>query len=145
MTEPLDVRPAKPSEAAACAAILNDWIDMTDWLPRIHSHEDIQKRYRDRVFKEREIYVIGDPVAAYIALSEDQEITSLYSAAPGAGRGKVLLDHAKRLRHQLSLWTFVANTGARRFYAREGSVEQRRAEGENEENLPDILYRWAAS
>jgi hypothetical protein len=42
------------------------------------------------------------------------------------------------------LWTFVANAGARRFYAREGFVEARRTEGENEEGLPDVLLTWRA-
>ena len=42
----------------------------------------------------------------------------------------------------LTLWTFVANEGARRFYAREGFVEVGRTEGENEEGLPDVLLAW---
>jgi hypothetical protein len=36
----------------------------------------------------------------------------------------------------------VANEGARRFYARQGFVEIGRSEGENEEGLPDVLFRW---
>ena len=95
--------------------------------------------------KSATVFVIGNPVSAYIALSEDHFITSLYCAQPGAGRGKALLDYAKGLRPRLSLWTFVANTGARRFYVRESFVELRRTAGENEENLPDLLYRWDAS
>jgi GNAT superfamily N-acetyltransferase len=145
MTEPLEVRPARPDDAAACALILNDWIDATEWMPRSRSRETVREHYRDWVFKERAVFVIGNPVSAYIALSQDHFITSLYCAQPGAGRGKALLDYAKGLRPRLSLWTFVANTGARRFYVRESFVELRRTAGENEENLPDLLYRWDAS
>ena len=36
----------------------------------------------------------------------------------------------------------VANTDARRFYEREGFVEAKRSDGDNEEKLPDILYAW---
>lgn len=42
----------------------------------------------------------------------------------------------------VELWTFVANTGAQSFYRREGFAEMRRTDGDNEEHLPDILYRW---
>jgi hypothetical protein len=57
--------------------------------------------------------------------------------------GAALLDRAKAQRSGgLTLWTFVANEGARRFYARQGFVEIGRSEGENEEGLPDLLFRW---
>jgi putative acetyltransferase len=45
-------------------------------------------------------------------------------------------------RDRLSLWTFQANEGARRFYAREGFAEVRMTEGDNEEGLPDVLLEW---
>jgi hypothetical protein len=41
-----------------------------------------------------------------------------------------------------SLWTFQANLGARRFYERHGCRQVRRTDGDNEENLPDILYEY---
>lgn len=137
------LRPAVPSDAAACAAILNDWIDDRDWMPRVHSRDDVAAFYADFVFMQRDVWVIGAPVAGFMALDRDAEmVTALYVAAPGRGLGKALLDHAKAGRAELALWTFQANDGARRFYAREGFHEVRRTEGDNEEGLPDVLLRW---
>ena len=53
------------------------------------------------------------------------------------------LDVAKAERPEgLTLWAFVANEGALRFYAREGFVEVARTDGDNEEGLPDVMLRW---
>lgn len=81
-----------------------------------------------------------------MAIDRDQSyVTALYvdAEARGLGIGKALLDHAKvNAAGELLLWTFVANTRAQRLYQREGFAEQRRSDGDNEEGLPDILYRW---
>ncbi|MEM8732233.1 MAG: GNAT family N-acetyltransferase [Pseudomonadota bacterium] len=138
------VRPGRLGDAPACSKIKNDWVDRTGWMPRVHAREEVERHYHAFVFQEREIYVIGDPPVAFVALGEDNFVTSLFCGPPGEGRGKVLLDHAKTKRPELQLWSFVANTGACRFYEREGFVETDRSDGDNEENLPDILYRWTA-
>lgn len=139
------VRPGTASDAAACAAIKNAWIDGTDWMPRVHPADDVERHYREVVFQDRAVFVTGQPVEAYIALSDDNYMTSLFCAQPGRGRGKALLDHAKTTRPELRLWTFVANTGARRFYEREGFAVVDRSDGDNEERLPDLLYWWGAA
>ena len=133
------------SDAPACAAILNAWIDGTDWMPRVHPPEDVMRHYHETVFAKREVWVVGHPVRAYLSLDEENYVTSLYSAEPGAGLGKRLIDHAKGLRDRLRLWTFVANTRARAFYQREGFVEVERSDGDNEEGLPDVRYEWRAA
>jgi GNAT superfamily N-acetyltransferase len=72
-------------------------------------------------------------------------VGGLYLApeARGRGVGRALVAAAKARRPEgLTLWTFVANEGARRFYAREGFVEVGRTEGENEEGLADVLLAW---
>ena len=44
---------------------------------------------------------------------------------------------------ELSLWTFQQNARARRFYAKHGFVAVVETDGlDNEEKLPDVLYRW---
>ena len=138
------VRRADVAEAKACAAILNAWIDGTDWMPRVHEASDVERHYVEEVLTARALFVVGQPVAAFLALSDDGFVTALYSAKPGAGLGKRLLDHAKSQRETLQLWTFQANTRAQGFYAREGFREVRRTDGENEEGLPDILFEWTA-
>ena len=101
------------------------------------------RHYRDDVLPKRDLYVLGAPVAGFIALDRAAPfVTALYTRAPGQGIGKRLLDFAKAGRDLLQLWTFQANTGARAFYAREGFVEERRTQGDNEEGLPDLLLRW---
>lgn len=58
-----------------------------------------------------------------------------------AGLGSRLLDVAKTVYLEgLDLWTFAANTGARRFYERHGFVATESTEGDNEEGSPDVRY-----
>lgn len=143
VTSDIALRRGAPQDAAACAAILNDWIDARDWMPRVHSREEVQAFYEDFVFVRREVWVTGDPVDGFMAMdTEGGMITALYVARTGQGIGKAFVDFAKKGRDALELWTFVANEGARRFYAREGFVEVRQTPGDNEEGLPDVLLRW---
>jgi putative acetyltransferase len=142
---PVTFREGSPDDAEACAAILNDWIDATDWMPRVHPHEDVPRYFREDLFPAARVWVAqrGDRIEGFLA-QRDGLIAALYLAPParGQGVGRGLLDRAKAASNALELWTFVANSGAQRFYAREGFAEVRRTDGENEEGLPDILYRW---
>ena len=128
-------RPATPGDAAACAAILNAWIDATPWMPRIHAPEAVARHYRERAIPEQRVLIAeGGFVAA-----DGATVTALYVAADARSRGlgPRLLDAVKDGAQRL--WTFEANMGARRFYAREGFVEIARSDGDNEEGLPDLL------
>lgn len=150
MKTDIAIRPAALSDAPACAAILNAWIDETHWMPRVHSHEDVERHYRDFVFSKRTVLVAADTsVAGYAALDRDEcFVTSfyVYPQSRSMGLGKRLMDEAKALSPDgLKLWTFVANTDGRRFYEREGFAELERSDGDNEENLPDILFGWPTS
>lgn len=139
------IRNGRPEDARACAGILNGWIDRTPWMPRVHSRQDVIAHYERFVFKKRHVLVTGRPPVAYIALDDEDYVTSLFSSKPGKGAGKALLDHAKLLRDQLHLWTFAANTLARSFYLREGFEEVDRSDGDNEERLPDVKYFWRST
>lgn len=131
-------------DAPAMAAIKNAWVDESDWLPRIHPASDLERHYREGVIPNRETHVIGEPIEGFIALDREEKfVTSLFCRTKGAGYGKRLLDHAKASKFdELNLWSFVANTRACKFYEREGFIEIDRSEGDNEEGLPDILFRW---
>jgi GNAT superfamily N-acetyltransferase len=61
----------------------------------------------------------------------------------GRGIGTRLVGFAKEIHPSLLLWTFQANTGARRFYERLDFVAEAETEGDNEEGAPDICYKWA--
>ncbi len=143
-TATADVRRAEPADILDCAAIKNAWIDATEWMPRVHSAEDVTRYYRETVFPSREVFVAGTAgVEGYLAL-DGEEVTALFvaEARRGGGVGAAPLARAKAARGRLELWTFVANERARRFYAREGFVELRQTKGENEEGLPDVLRGW---
>ena len=43
------IRLAKPSDALACATIVNNWIDNTNWMPRIHSPEVITQMIEEGI------------------------------------------------------------------------------------------------
>ena len=143
MTE-ANVRRALPSDVHPCAAIHHAWIERTAWMPKLHSLEEVQRFYSEYLFPKTRVFVTGDPPQAYLSLDCENCVSALYSALPGRGLGKALLDHAKTLTETLSLWTFDANVRAQRFYEREGFKPIRRTDGDNEEGLPDILYRWEA-
>lgn len=142
MTE-LRLRPARAFDAAECAAIVNRWIDGTPWLPRIHTPESVIRHYREDVFPRQSVTVAEAKGAVVGFLARDGDwVTSLYVGRPGIGIGAALLTEAKAAQASLHLWTFQANTGARRFYQREGLVEGRRSAADNDEKLPDIEYLW---
>lgn len=145
---PFKIRNARRQDMTRCGEILNGWIDETAWMPRVHSHEDVVRYHTDFVFDNRAVLVAendGNEVQGFAATSADAVVTGLYLApeARNNGVGHQLLNRIKQNNPAgLSLWTFVSNLEAQRFYEREGFSEQRRTDGDNEENLPDILYRW---
>lgn len=141
------VRGANADDAAACANILNDWIDATEWMPRCHPPDDVLRHYQTEVLPASRVWVAenrGETIG-FLALAPDGIVTALYvrEDARQSGVGKALLDHAKlESPVGLRLWTFVSNLGARLFYLREGFHEAQRTMGENEEGLPDIMFEW---
>jgi GNAT superfamily N-acetyltransferase len=141
------LRAARTQDMAACAAILNDWIDDTDWMPRVHSHEDVVRHYQTVVASERKSFVViaGNKIVGMMTVTADDRVTALYVSRTyrGQGVGRLLLDRAKRdADTAVTLWTFQKNTAAQAFYAREGFVEINRTDGDNEEGLPDLLMEW---
>jgi len=62
-----------------------------------------------------------------------------------AGIGKQLLDEAKLRNSSLELWCFQQNWAARHFYEKNGFECIKETDGDNEEKLPDRLYRWVKS
>ena len=140
MTVPL--RPATLEDAPACAAILREWIAETDWFPT-RQPPSADTPFLAQKINAEEVTIAGD-LDGFLA-RDGAYISCLYirRAARGRGLGHALLAHAKSRAPKLSLWTFQRNTGAQRFYLREGFREAQRTDGaENEEKLPDIEYTW---
>jgi ribosomal protein S18 acetylase RimI-like enzyme len=145
---PIRIREADPQDTKTCAMILQNWIDRTPWLPKLHTLEETERFMFGALFKENTVLMAetGAKPCGYLAINAEGFVPSFTLAEEfrGRGIGSVLLDAAKGLHPTgLSLWTFVANEGARRFYARHGFREVRRTDGSrNEGRLPDILFEW---
>lgn len=137
----IETRLADISDAPACAAIVNDWIDATDWLPRVHTRQAIAQMIATGI-PMREVWVAGDPVAGYLSFhTEAAQIMGLYTARPGAGVGKALMDRVKTGRSWVQLYSHAANTRAHAFYRREGFVETGRKDT-GADGIPEIRMEW---
>ena len=139
------LRMARDLDAGAVGAILSEFVDTSDWLPRIHTRaEDIA--HAARMIDLGRVHVAEDSgtVVGFCARNGD-DLDALYVASEkrGQGIGAALLRHAQTVVDRLELWTFQANEGAQRFYLRHGFVEMQRTDGSgNDERLPDIQYEW---
>jgi GNAT superfamily N-acetyltransferase len=142
-------RRAKRDEAAAVAAV---WLrSRKASIPSIpapvHSDEEVHVFFAAVVLPEQETWVIDDEDGEIVALLvlEPGVINHLYIDPhhTGRGLGSRLVDVAKSVCPEgLDLWTFAANTGARRFYERHGFVAIASTDGDNEEGAPDVRYHW---
>ena len=143
------IRDGTEGDGPACGAIVNRWIDETDWMPRVHTTNSVVEYFTSTVLAKKRCWVAEQDAAlcGFLALDlSDGLVTALYldGRVRGQGLGAAMLNCAKVERPAgLGLWTFVANKGARRFYERQGFREVARTDGDNEEGLPDILFRWA--
>jgi GNAT superfamily N-acetyltransferase len=93
------------------------------------------------------VIVIEDDsgIVCFLAL-QGEEVRLLYTRPDriGQGAGTLLIDAAKKSGvGALELWCFQANARARRFYDARGFRAIRYTDGAgNEEQMPDIRYRW---
>ena len=140
------IRRAQAGDMPAAAGIVNDWIDETPWMPRVHPPDDVIRFYRDVVFAKQQVWVAeNDGLVAGLMALDGAMISALYLGqnVRRQGVGSQLIKVAKQASAaELSLWTFVANGAARQFYAAHGFKEVHRTDGDNEEGLPDILFKW---
>jgi len=137
------IRRATAQDGAACAAIVDAWIEKTDWMPRGIGHDELVKLLSEGLPK-REAYVIGDPIVGYLSMDPaENHIWGLYVDATGKGYGKQLIDKTKQGRDHIQLNTHHANTRAHAFYAREGFVTV----GEpwvGDDGISEIRMEWHA-
>lgn len=114
--------------------------------PPVHPASDARAWFAEVVVPTKEVWLIeeADIPVALLVLDGDW-IDQLYVEPDHAGRGfgSRLLVLAKELRPAgLDLWTFESNHGARRFYERHGFEAVGMTVGDNEEDAPDVHYRW---
>jgi GNAT superfamily N-acetyltransferase len=124
--------------------MMTSFITASDWLPQIRSAaQDISEVAEMIDFGWVTVAEIEHP-AGFMACDSGQ-VHSLFVCAEkqGQGIGRALLRHAMETSPHLDLWTYEANSAARRFYMANGFVETGRTDGlGNDEHLPDIQFRW---
>ena len=117
--------------------------------PTIHTEEDVRAFFSTAVLPSKEVWVMDRARVGIVALLvldggwvEHLHVDPEWT---GHGLGSRLVDLAKE-RHPdgLDLWTFQSNVGARRFYERHGFVNVAMTDGDNEEGVPDVHYRWTS-
>jgi GNAT superfamily N-acetyltransferase len=143
-----DIRPAEPQEAHDLA---NLWLrsrlaSVPSIPPTVHPDDDVRRWFEEVVLPLREVWVAErnlEPMALMVLNGEWLDQLYVDPSCTGNGLGGALLDHAKVRRPRgLTLWTFQANLGARRFYERHGFVAVATTPGDNEERAPDVRYEW---
>lgn len=138
------IRPSQPSDVPACVEVLREWDAETAWLTGLNPLPELLD-FWDGVFAHETVWVAEDDgrVAGFCWREEDGNIGALYvaTAARGAGMGKRLLDTAKEGCASITVWAYLKNEAALRFYAREGLV-QICCELEESTGLINIEHRW---
>ena len=116
------------------------------FVPHLHTPEEDAWWFAERLFATNEVWLADgeDGPAAYIAFRPGFiEHLFVRPEQQGAGLGPQLLAKAKAAFAELSLWTFQQNLRARAFYEKHGFAVVMETDGaDNEEKLPDVLYRW---
>ena len=137
----MTLRPDDPGDAPALGAILSDWIDETEWMPRLHSRDE-DRGFVAGLIATAEVWT--DATCSGFIARSGEELPALYIAAHarGTGLGAQLVHHARSGRDRLGLWTFQANSRAIAFYRRQGFREAARTDGDNDEDLPDMRLIW---
>jgi putative acetyltransferase len=117
------------------------------FVPEVHPGGEVEAYFSGAFFAKAEFWMAEDEAGealGYIAFRPDF-VEHLFVRPQSQGRriGVALLDKAKEGASELSLWTFQQNLRARRFYEKHGFTVVVETDGlDNEEKLPDVLYRW---
>ena len=142
----------KLRRATACDAdaIVNvHWASfrLLTFLPMLHTVEEDGRYIQNVILNECEVTVAEDESEMVDFLARQGEEVRLLHTRPdriGMGAGTQLINTAKASGiGALELWCFEANERARRFYEARGFQAIRFTDGtHNEEQMPDIRYRW---
>lgn len=142
------IRELEPADADDVARVLRISFDQRlPWLAGLHTPVQDRDFVRHHLLPNCKIWGAEQgEIIGFIAFRPGW-VEQLYvlPGCQGGGVGRALLAIAKKASPELSLWTFQRNTGARKFYERQGFVAIEETDGEgNEEREPDVLYRWKA-
>lgn len=141
----IDIRVAKEKDLPRLVEIFRlSRQKLLPFLPILHSREQDFAHLKDLLGRGEIIEAVSsDQIEGFLVCIEHW-IAHLYvhPDAVGKGMGKALLNKAKSKTPKLELWCFEDNLRARTFYEAQGFQLVRTTDGDNEEGLPDRLYRW---
>lgn len=127
------------AEQKDISLIMGIWLEVNVKAHNFISPVYWEKNYElvESMMSEAEIYVYEkeEVICGFIGLMENY-IAGLFvdTACQSAGMGKALLDYIKIQKEELFLHVYKKNTGALRFYIREGFVkENEQMDDENHE------------
>jgi putative acetyltransferase len=142
------LRHAAASDADEIANVYSTSFRLLTFLPMLRTVEEDRWFITNLILKECEVTVAEDEsgiVVAFLA-RQGEEVRLLHTRPDliGMGAGTQLIEAAKASGiGALELWCFQANERARRFYEARGFHAIRFTDGaHNEEQMPDIRYRW---
>jgi putative acetyltransferase len=142
------LRRGRLDDMAALARLYRETVRASlAFVPEIHTPEQDRDFFAGRLFETTEVWLAedeaGEPLG-YIAFRPDFiEHLFVRPDRQTQGLGRRLLARARDGAHELRLWTFQQNLRARRFYEKHGFSVVVETDGQdNEEKLPDVLYRW---
>ena len=143
----MTLRRATLDDMAALARLRRRTVETSlPFVPHLHTPEEDAWWFAERLYAANQVWLAeaGQGPEGYIAFRADFiEHLFVRPESQGAGLGLTLLDKARADADELSLWTFQQNLRARRFYERHGFFVVTETDGrDNEEKLPDVLYRW---
>lgn len=143
------VRRARADESDAVAALCRLSRETAmPYLPPLHTLDEDRAFFRDRVFRDCEVWVAeraGTLAGACAFRPGWVDQLYVHPAHQRTGVGAALLGEAQRANAELRLWAFQRNANARRFYEARGFVCVKTTEGDNEEREPDALYAWSSA
>jgi GNAT superfamily N-acetyltransferase len=138
------------TDAEEIADLFSTSFRLLTFLPPLHTRDEDRAYVRDVLLPEQRITVALTDDEGIVGFLAEREgwINQLYvrSDSLGRGIGSLLMADAKSRNPNLTLWSFLENLRARRFYEKHGFIEVDRTDGRgNEAKRPDIRYRWERS
>ncbi|HEY5047275.1 MAG TPA: GNAT family N-acetyltransferase [Rhizomicrobium sp.] len=142
----ISLRRAEAGDAAQTALVFTAALKSMRFFPKLHSDDEDCDLVGDFIDRDETWIATEGGLIRGLACIREAWLDHLY-VSPGfhnRGVGSALLAKVRQQRPAgFRLWTFQANTGARRFYERHGCKAIEFTNGSrNEEKLPDVLYVW---
>jgi ribosomal protein S18 acetylase RimI-like enzyme len=142
----ISIRRATSTDAFETACVFSAALRSMSFFPKLHSDSEDRDFVRSFIESAETWIAVSDGRVIGVACIDGDWLAHLYvdPAWHGRGAGTLLLEQVKAARPEgFQLWTFQANSGARRFYERHACMAAEFTDGSrNEEKLPDVRYAW---